>query len=80
MDPKKFPFRLRASGWIVSLAGATMIVFSGGWTEESKVLFIAGCFGMVGGMVLTSLSSLVNHLQYMKGLRKPSDPKGPTDS
>jgi hypothetical protein len=70
-----FPAKLRVSGWLVSLAGAGLLVFSGGFgNRESQIWAMAGAVTMVLGMILTSTSSLVAHLQHMRSLRRPSEP------
>jgi hypothetical protein len=66
------PVVLRVSGWVVSLAGAAVLVFSGGFGQDAKnpVPWI-GAITMIVGMILTSSSGLVAHLAHMRRLRKP---------
>ena len=66
------PTKLRVLGWVVSLSGAALLVFSGGFgTRDSQIWAMAGAITMVLGMILTSTSSLVAHLQHMRSLRRP---------
>ncbi|MFN3484970.1 MAG: hypothetical protein ACK44W_05750 [Planctomycetota bacterium] len=74
------PLVLRVSGWIVSLSGAALLVFSGGFGQDAKnPLPWIGAIVMVVGMILTSSSGLVAHLAYMKRLRRRENipPDGP---
>ena len=66
--------KLRIAGWCVSLAGAGLLVFSGGFSGNSMIWAMAGALSMVLGMILTSTSSLVAHLQHMRSLRRPLPP------
>ena len=69
------PAKLRVSGWIVSLTGAGILVFSGGFgTRETQIWAMAGAVTMVLGMILTSVSSLIAHLQHVRSLRRPGGP------
>jgi hypothetical protein len=68
------PAKIRVSGWIVSLAGAGLLVFSGGFgTRETQIWAMAGAITMVLGMILTSVSSLVAHFRHMRSLRHPEE-------
>lgn len=70
------PTKIRVSGWLVSIAGASILVFSGGFgTRESQIWAMGGAVTMVVGMILTSTSSLVAHLQHMRSLRRPPTEK-----
>jgi hypothetical protein len=66
------PVVLRLSGWVVSLSGAAVLVFSGGFGQDAKnpVPWI-GAIAMVVGMILTSASGLAAHLAHMRRLRRP---------
>jgi len=69
------PAKIRITGWIVCLVGAGSLVFSGGFgNHESQFVAMAGAVTMVVGMILTSTSNLVAHLQHMRSLRRPSPP------
>lgn len=70
--------KVRACGWIVSLTGAGMLVFSGGFTPETRVLAMTGAVVMVVGMILTSLASLVSVLQERRRLRERLDERRPS--
>ncbi len=74
---------LRVSGWIVSLGGAALLLSSGGFGDDVKnPIPWVGAFLMVFGMILTSSSGLVAHLQHMRRLRQrmqqPPDPPAPS--
>lgn len=61
------PSRLRVTGWLVSLGGAALLIFGGGFgagfTEESQLPRMVGAVVMVLGIIITSLSPLVAALQ-----------------
>lgn len=62
--------KVRALGWILSLAGAGLLVFSGGFGPETRVRAMIGAVTMVVGMIVTSLASLISVLQERKRLRQ----------
>lgn len=72
------PLKLRISGWIVSLIGACVLIFAGGFGADAKnpVPWI-GAIVFVIGMILTSSSGLAAHLAHMRSLRRP--PPSPPD-
>ena len=61
------PARLRVAGWLVSLAGAALLVFGGGigggFGGEHQIWPMIGAVVMVLGIILTSTSPLVATLQ-----------------
>lgn len=67
------PTRLRIAGWIVSLAGAAGLVFSGGFDTDSRIIAMSGAVVMVLGIILTSTSPLVANLQERRRLREKID-------
>jgi len=72
------PFKLRVSGWIVSIVGASVLIFAGGFGGDAKnpVPWL-GAITFVIGMMLTSSSGLAAHLQRMKALKQASQPPPP---
>jgi len=75
------PLKLRISGWIVSLIGAAVLIFAGGFGGDAKnpVPWL-GAITFVIGMIITSSSGLAAHLQRMKALKSPpkdEPPPGP---
>ena len=65
------PLFLRVSGWIVSLAGAALMLASGGFGGDGRrPLAWAAVFVFLGGVVLTSSSMLAAQIQRMRELRK----------
>jgi hypothetical protein len=68
---------VRVSGWIVSLTGAVLLLSSGGFGEDVRNPYAwVGAFLMVFGMILTSSSGLIAHLQHMKRLREKMQEHG----
>ncbi len=69
------PLKLRITGWIVSLIGAAVLVFAGGFGGDAKnpVPWL-GAITFVIGMMLTSSSGLAAHLQRMKALKQACQP------
>ena len=64
------PLKLRISGWIVSLIGAAVLVFAGGFGGDAKSpIPWLGAITFVVGMIITSSSGLASHLQRMKSLK-----------
>ena len=64
------PFKLRIAGWIVSLIGAGVLIFAGGFGGDAKnPIPWLGAITFVIGMIITSSSGLAAHLQRMKGLK-----------
>ena len=62
--------KVRALGWMVSLSGAGLLVFSGGFGTETRLYAMAGAVTMVLGMIITSLASLISVLQERRRLRE----------
>lgn len=62
--------KIRALGWIVSLSGAGLLVFSGGFAPETRVRAMVGAVTMVVGMIITSLASLISVVQERRRLRQ----------
>ena len=75
------PLKLRISGWIVSLIGAAVLIFAGGFGGDVKnPIPWLGAITFVIGMIITSSSGLAAHLQRMKALKEPppdEPPKSP---
>ena len=69
------PLKLRISGWVVSLVGAAILVFAGGFGGDAKnpVPWL-GAIVFVVGMIITSSSGLAAHLERMRSLKRPSAP------
>jgi hypothetical protein len=70
-------FWLRLGGWIGFLGGGAFFLFTGATlTDRENLLPWVGLFGMLFGMILTSLSNLANHIARMRRLKqgKPPDP------
>jgi hypothetical protein len=66
------PLFLRVTGWAVSLAGAALLLASGGFgVDGRKPLAWAGVFVFLGGVTLTSSSMVVAQIQRMRALRRP---------
>jgi hypothetical protein len=77
MPPSKATsFRIRAAGWLLVLAGAASLLLSGGFSKEHPLPFVGGVFLMIGGMILTSLSALIQQLNHMKDLKQRIEEKG----
>ncbi len=64
----------RISGWTLTLVGMGIFMFGGRFGEDySNPVGWAGIFVFLGGMILTSLSGLINNLQYRSRLRKKAE-------
>ena len=73
------PLKLRISGWIVSLIGAGVLVFAGGFGGDPKnPIPWLGAVTFVIGMIITSSAGLAAHLQRMKALKQPPPDEPPT--
>jgi len=72
------PLKLRISGWIVSLIGAAVLVFAGGFGGDAKnPIPWLGAITFVIGMIITSSSGLAAHLQRMKSLKEAAHREEP---
>ena len=71
------PLFLRVSGWVVSLAGAGLMLASGGFGGEGRrPLAWAAVFVFLAGMLLTSSSMVAAQVGRMRALRR-RDPPSP---
>jgi len=69
------PLLLRISGWAVSLAGAALMLASGGFGAAGrKPLAWAAVFVFLAGVILTSSSMVVAQVLRIRSLRPPRPP------
>jgi drug/metabolite transporter (DMT)-like permease len=69
--------KLRVAGWIVFLIGGAIFLLMGGFENPKDPIPWIGLFVALLGMILTSTSNLVAHLDRMKKLRRPPEPPPP---
>ncbi len=67
---------LRVSGWICFLLGVAIFFLAGGFSAPKNPIPWMGLFVALLGMILTSTSNLVAHLQRMRELKRPPGPPG----
>ena len=68
------PLAFRITGWALTLVGMAVFIFGGEFSEDAKNTFsMVGIFIILGGMILTSLSGLINTLQYRRRLKERAD-------
>lgn len=72
-ERSNLPLKIRISGWGLVLGGGTCVLLSGGYSPEQPVLFVTGTFLMIGGMILTSVSSLLSQLRRRKELLEKAE-------
>ncbi len=85
-ERSSLPFKVRISGWVLVLSGGSTVLYSGGYSPEQPALFVSGTFLMIGGMILTSVSSLISQLRRRREILEKAeafareargDPPGP---
>lgn len=67
-------FKLRIAGWAFFLIGGAVFLWMGGFEKPKDPVPWIGLFVALLGMILTSTSNLVAHLERAKKLRRPPPP------
>jgi hypothetical protein len=72
-DTKRAALRIRMTGWTLVLAGGAAVLFSGGYSPDDPWPFAGGVFGMVAGMILTSVAGLLGLLSHRRRLAEMAE-------